>query len=79
MAVPVESITSGQCFVTPGNQVRRVPSIECGKVTYEARGAKMKKGKCPRRSTVEIARFAADVQKEVPCYYDPEFGATSGL
>jgi len=39
----------------------------------------MIKGKWPRRSTVDLSRFAADVVKEVPCHYDPDFGATSGL
>lgn len=79
MAVPAETITVGKCFMTPGNQIRRVISVEAAKVTYEARGAKMIKGKWPRRSTVELGRFAADVVREVPCHYDPDFGATSGL
>jgi hypothetical protein len=79
VSVPPESITPGKCFVTSGNQVRRVLGIEDGKVTYEARGSKMIKGKWPRRSMVELTRFAADVVKEVPCHYDPDFGATSGL
>ena len=79
MTVPPESITVGKCYVTPGNQVRRVLSVEAGKVAYEARGSKMIKGKWPRRSTVELGRFAADVAREVPCPYDPDFGATSGL
>jgi hypothetical protein len=79
MSVPPESITVGKCFVTPGNQVRRVLSVEAGKVTYEARGPKMIKGKWPSRSTVDMGRFAADVAREVPCHYDPDFGATSGL
>ncbi len=79
MSVPPESITVGKCFVTSGNQVRRVLGIEASKVTYEARGSKMIKGKWPRRSTVELGRFAADVAREVPCHYDPDFGATSGL
>ncbi len=79
MSIPPESIIPGKCFVTAGNQVRRVLSVGEGKVTYEARGAKMIKGKWPRRSTVELGRFASDVAKEVPCHYDPDFGATSGL
>ena len=79
MPVPVENVTPGKCFVTPGNQVRRVLNVEAGKVTYEPRGSKMIRGKWPRRSTVELGRFAADVQKEVPCHYDPDFGATSRL
>ncbi len=79
MTVPPESLAVGKCYVTPGNQVRRVLSVEAGKVTYEARGSKMIKGKWPRRSTVELGRFAADVAREVPCHYDPDFGATGGL
>ncbi len=79
MTVPLESITVGKCFVTPSNQVRRVLGVEAGKVTYEARGSKMVKGKWPRRATVDTRRFAAEVTREVPCHYDPDFGATSGL
>ncbi len=78
MPAPVESVTPDKCFVTSGNQVRRVLNVEAGKVTYEARGSKMIRGKWPRRSTVELGRFAADVMKEVPCHYDPDFGATNG-
>ncbi len=79
MSVRAESITTGKCFATDGGQVRRVLSVEAGKVTYEARGSKMIKGKWPRRASVDLGKFAADVVKEVPCHYDPNFGATSGL
>jgi hypothetical protein len=78
MSVPVESVTPGKCFVTPGNQVRRVLSVDARKVTYEGRGRKMLKGKWPWQATVELGRFAADVAKEVPCHYDPDFGVTRG-
>lgn len=55
-------------FRDPGHQIRRVLSVEAGRVTYEARGPKMIKGKWPRQSTVELGRFASDVAKEVPCH-----------
>jgi hypothetical protein len=76
MSVPPESIIAGKCFVTDGGQVRRVLSVEAAMVTYEARGPKMVKGKWPRRKTAELGRFATDVMKEVPCHYDPDFGAS---
>ena len=79
MTVPPESITVGKCFATPGNQVRRVLSISDRIVSYVARGPKMVRGKWPAQRKVSVERFAADVAKEVPCHYDPDFGATSGL
>jgi hypothetical protein len=79
MSLPPETITVGKCFATPGNQVRRVVSIIDGIVSYEARGPRMIKGKWPSQRRVSVERFAADVAKEVPCHYDPDFGATSGL
>ncbi len=60
MAVPVESVTPGKCFVTKGNQVRRVLALDEGVVDYEARGPKMRKSKWPLRYTVDVERFAAD-------------------
>lgn len=74
MSIPPENIQVGKCFATRGNQVRRVLGIEGGKVTYEARGPKMRRGRWPSRATVVLGKFAADVEKEVPCHYDPEFG-----
>ena len=79
MSVPAESVTVGKCFLTDGGQVRRILSVEAGKVTYEARGSKMIKGKWPAQRKASVERFAADVAREVPCHYDPDFGATSGL
>ncbi len=79
MSVPPESITVGKCFATPGNQVRRVLAIEDGIVSYEARGPKMIKGRWPAQRRASIEKFVAGVLKEVPCHYDPDFGATSGL
>lgn len=79
MPVPAESITPGKCFATRSNQVRRVLEVEAGKVRYEARGPKMIKGKWRFQGSADLGRFAADVAKEVPCHFDPDFGATEGL
>jgi hypothetical protein len=79
MPVPVAIITPGKCFVMPGNQVRRVLSVEDGVVTFEARGRKFIRGRWPNQYKGAVETFAAAVVKEVPCHYDPDFGATEGL
>ncbi len=71
MPVPLESVAMGKCFAAPGDRVRRVLSIEGGKVVYETRGAAGIEGSWPRVATVSIGRFAADVEREVPCGWTP--------
>jgi hypothetical protein len=79
MPVAVESVIPGKCFVTLGHQVRRVLSVEDGVVTFEARGRKFIKGRWRNQYKGSVQTFAVAVAKEVPCHYDPDFGATEGL
>lgn len=71
MAVTVEEIAVGKCFVTSANQVRRVKDIKDGKVQYESRGKKA--GDWNNWVWVAIDNFASAVDHEVSCDYDPDF------
>ena len=70
MGVPVESVAVGKCYVTEIGQVRRVLEIKNAIVKYESRGKTAHGGSwAPYR--ISILRFARDVEREVPCDYDP--------
>lgn len=71
MGVPVASVAVGKCYVTEIGQVRRVLKIKDAVVKYESRG-KTAHGRSWGDLTVSILRFARDVEREVPCDYDPE-------
>jgi hypothetical protein len=71
MGVPLENVAVGKCFVTEIGQVRRVLEIKEATVKYESRGKTAHGGSCGALTTVSILRFARDVEREVPCDYDP--------
>jgi hypothetical protein len=66
MGVWIKDIDVGKCYVTSTGQVRRVTKVEI-KVTYESRGKKA----IPNELTTLGSKFARDVDREVPCDYDP--------
>jgi len=74
MSIAVDSIEVGKCYVTAMGQVRRVLDISGGKVRYlvqqkTAEGS----GSAASNTTVSDGRFANDVEREVPCDYDPNY------
>ena len=71
MGVWIKDIDVGKCYVTSTGQVRRVTKVEI-KVTYESRGKKaLPEGEAwnERVITAPGAKFARDVDREVPCNY----------
>jgi hypothetical protein len=74
MGVPVESISTGKCFVTEIGQVRRVIEAKNGKVKYESRGRTAHGGSWGAVTTVGDVKFARDVDHEVDCDYRHELG-----
>jgi hypothetical protein len=77
MTVSPRSVSEGKCYATPAKppQVRRVLTVANGQVTYEARGHKAVSGSWGSRTKVSVDTFAADVDREVNCDFDPDFGA----
>ena len=71
MGVPVVSVAVGKCYLTEIGQVRRVLEIKEAKVKYESRGKTARGASWGSSTTVSILRFARDVEREVPCDYDP--------
>jgi hypothetical protein len=71
MGVPVESAAVGKCYVTEIGQVRRVLEIKNAIVKYESRGKTAHGGSWGAFIAITILRFARDVEREVPCDYDP--------
>ena len=61
----------GKCYLTEIGQVRRVLDIKQARVRYESRGKTAHGGSWGALTTVSILRFARDVEREVPCDYDP--------
>ena len=75
MSVDPKSIKAGKCFITPANQVRRVIEITAGgRVRYQPRGSAYRgeKSWAPRQETSRD-KFAAEVDREVTCDWDPDF------
>jgi hypothetical protein len=62
----------GKCFSTQGGHVRRILSIEGGKVVYETRGPGRIEGAWPRGATVSAGKFIRDAERPVPCDWTPE-------
>ena len=75
MGVPVESVAVGKCYVTEIGQVRRVLEIKNAMVKYESRGKTAHGRSWGALTTISIIRFARDVEREVPCDYDPRYPA----
>jgi hypothetical protein len=70
VGVAIDSIEVGKCYVTAIGQIRRVLETGSGRVKYEARGKTTEDGSWSSRTT-SSGRFANDVEREVPCDYDP--------
>lgn len=75
MPVAPNTIAKDKCYVTVSNQVRHVIDVTATQVTYQARGKRHKPFPWGSKLTVDINTFAADVDREVPCHYDPDFTA----
>ena len=73
MGVPVESVAVGKCYVTEIGQVRRVLEIKEAMVKYESRGKTAHGRSWGALTKVSILSFARDVEREVPCDYDPRY------
>ena len=73
MTVDPARISIDKCYVTLTGQVRRVLGVTANDVTYEARGKKNKPFPWGGQITVNRLKFANDVDREVPCHYDPDF------
>ena len=71
MPVYPSSVAGGDCYITASNQVRKVIDIGDGKVKYVSRGKKV--GPWGSWETVDLDKFAAAVDRKVPCNYDPDF------
>ena len=72
MGIPVDGIAVGKCFVTEIGQVLRVLEVKDGKVKYESRGKTAHGGSWGDIAAVADGKFARDVDREVPCDYDPD-------
>ncbi len=73
MPVKPEEIEIDKCYVTRAGQVRHVLSISDGKVVYESRGKKYKPFPWIPSVTVNIDKFADDVERQDDCDYDPDY------
>lgn len=73
MGVPVSTLSVGRCFVTSADQVRHIMEINGTDVVYQARGKKNQSFPWGPKTTVDQQKFADDVEREVPCHYDPDF------
>ena len=74
MMVSEDEITVGKCYVTPHDHVRRVLRFDAlGRVVYESRGRKAQRRPWGATFTVDRATFAAAVEREVSCDYDPAY------
>lgn len=71
MPIPEGSVVVGDCYATAKNQQRRVTKIEGGKVTYESWGGNVQNTKPPLpRTTVNLKKFAEDVDQPIACPTD---------
>jgi hypothetical protein len=72
MGIAINSVEVGKCYVTAMGQVRRVLEINGGKVKYQVQQKTAEgSGSSASITTVGDGRFANDVEREVPCDYDP--------
>ncbi len=68
MSVPPESIEVGKCYLAAKGQVRRVlHTLPHGQVHYEARRAAVLQAFGWTEGVLELALFAALIEREVPC------------
>lgn len=66
MAIDPREIAAGKCYITAGEQVRRVLGTRGADVFYEMRTRSMAPGSWGPRKTVSAANFAATVEREIP-------------
>jgi len=79
MGIPAQNISVGKCYITEIGQVRRVLEVKDGRVKYESRGKTAHGGSWGAGTTVGDGKFARDVEREVPCDYDPNYPAGTPL
>ena len=71
MAVDPASISVCKCYVViPSGQVRHVIEVDDTEVRYESRGKRHKSFPSDRPPPVNKEKFAAVVDREVPCHHD---------
>ena len=66
MPIDPKDIAAGKCFITAGEQVRRVLGTRGADVFYEVRSREPGEIAWGPKKTVSIANFAATVEGEVP-------------
>jgi hypothetical protein len=69
MSIPVSSIKDGRCYETAARQQRRVTKTAAGKIWRDSRssaGGNWSPGH-PKSSPTPIEKFAAYVEREIPC------------
>ncbi len=68
MSISPESIGVGKCYLTRSGEIRRVLHIlPHGQVRYEARRAAVLQSFGWTEGVLELALFAALIEREVPC------------
>lgn len=70
MAIPIEKIAVGKCFVTSASQVRRVSKIADGMVFYTTRNLSGHWNEIAH--SVFCVGFAEQVEREVLCSWDAD-------
>jgi hypothetical protein len=73
------SIQIGRCYLTSEGRVRRVLSVEGGKVLYEAKDPDATAGSRPRMATLPVGKFVAGVEREIPCDWTLETDRAQGV
>ncbi len=73
MTVVVGDLAKDKCYATLTGQVRRIVEIDNETVKYESRGKKA--GTWNSFTKVAAGNFAAAVEREVSCDYDPNFSS----
>ncbi len=73
MAVPVESIDPGKCYLMDTGQLRRVVRVmPNGQIQYEHRPPRQGGAKSWKPGMQSARSFADLVEREVPCNWTPE-------
>lgn len=65
MAIDPGEIAAGKCYITAGEQVRRVVGTRGADVLYEMRTRSMAPGSWGPKKTVSAINFAATVEREI--------------
>ena len=73
MTIPPGSIAVGRCYLTHSGEVRRVLRFLLeDRVHYEFREAAVARAFGWKEGVLELAPFAALIEREVPCNWTPE-------